>query len=82
MGAVDGVVMNWKDYIEVRPEVMIGKPVFAGTQLTVEHVLRERASGTTEAELLEAHPQLTAAHIMAAMLFAAELIGLETTVAL
>jgi len=33
--------MNWQDYIEEKPGVMMGKPVFKGTRITVEHVLRE-----------------------------------------
>ena len=33
--------MKWQDYIEERKDVMLGKPVFKGTRLTVEHVLRE-----------------------------------------
>jgi hypothetical protein len=52
--------MNWQDYIEEQPGVMTGKPVFKGTRITVEHVLRELGGGTTEGNLLEAHPRLTA----------------------
>jgi uncharacterized protein (DUF433 family) len=29
--------IQWQNYIEERPEVMLGKPVFKGTRLTVEH---------------------------------------------
>lgn len=74
--------MRWQSYIEIRPEIMLGKPVFTATRLTVEHVLRQLSLGTSEAELLAAHPQLTSLHIRAAMLYAAESINLETTVAL
>jgi uncharacterized protein (DUF433 family) len=31
--------IQWQDYIEERPVVMLGKPVFKGTGLTVEHIL-------------------------------------------
>lgn len=73
--------MNWQDYIEEKPGVMMGKPVFKGTRITVEHVLRELGGGTNEGDLLQAHPRLTAEHIRAALLYAAALIDLETTVA-
>jgi uncharacterized protein (DUF433 family) len=56
------------------------KPVFKGTRITVEHVLRELGGGTLEGDLLKAHSRLTAEHIRAALLYAAALIDLETTV--
>ncbi len=71
--------MTWQDYIEQQPDVMMGKPVFKGTRLTVEHVLAELGRGMTETELLAAHPRLTADHIRAALLYAAALIGMEDT---
>ena len=37
--------MNWQDYIERDPEVMLGKPVFKGTRLTVEFVLERLGQG-------------------------------------
>lgn len=49
------------------PRVMRGKPVLAGTRITVEHILREMAAGTTIDQLLEMHPHLTRAGIMAAL---------------
>lgn len=74
--------MRWQDYIEEKPGVMMGKPVFKGTRITVEHVLRELGGGTTEGDLLKAHSRITAEHIRAALLYAAALIDLETTVTL
>ena len=72
--------MDWQDYIEEKPGVMMGKPVFKGTRITVEHVLRELGGGTTEGDLLKAHPRLTAEHLRAAFLYAAALVELDTTV--
>jgi uncharacterized protein (DUF433 family) len=71
--------MNWQDYIEQRPDVMLGKPVFKGTRLTVEHVLTELGQGTAEVDLLRSHPRLTAAHLRAAMLYAAAMLGMQET---
>jgi uncharacterized protein (DUF433 family) len=72
--------MNFKDYIEEDRQVMGGKPVFKGTRITVEHVLSELGHGLMEAELLRAHPRLTEAHLRAAMLYAAAMIGMEETI--
>lgn len=63
--------LRWQDPIEERGDVMMGKPVFKGTRLTVEHVLKELGTGITREELLENYPTLKPEHIQAAMLFAA-----------
>jgi uncharacterized protein (DUF433 family) len=67
-------------YVESRPEIMMGKPVIAGTRITIEHVLEEIAGGATIADLLESHPELTAEQIRAAILYAAEAVRTEVVV--
>ena len=52
--------------------VMMGKPVIAGTRITVELILEKLAAGETIEQLLEAHPRLTRAAIRAALAFASE----------
>lgn len=42
----------WSIFIESQSSVMLGKPVVKGTRITVEHILRELAAGTSEDELL------------------------------
>ncbi|HEX2076952.1 MAG TPA: DUF433 domain-containing protein [Longimicrobium sp.] len=54
------------------PGVMMGKPVVAGTRITVEHILEELAAGRSVEELLDAYPRLTRDGISAALAFAAE----------
>ncbi len=53
------------------PAVMMGKPVVAGTRVTVELILVKLAAGETVEQLLEAHPRLTRPAISAALEFAA-----------
>lgn len=53
------------------PNVMMGKPVVAGTRITVELILEKLAAGETIEQLLEAHPRLTRDGIQAALAFAA-----------
>jgi len=60
----------WNDYIEERKEVMLGRPVFKGTRITVEMVLKALRAGTIQEDLLSEFPQLKADHIRAALLFA------------
>ena len=48
---------------------MMGKPVIAGTRITVELILEKLAAGETVEQLLEAHPRLTKEGIQAAHQF-------------
>ena len=57
--------------IEIKPEIMMGKPVIAGTRITVELVLEKLATGESIEHIVAAHPRLTREHILAALDFAA-----------
>lgn len=57
--------------IEVRPGVMMGKPVIAGTRITVELILEKLAAGETIEQVVAAHPRLKREHVLAALEFAA-----------
>ena len=58
--------------IESNPKIMMGKPVIAGTRITVESILERLAAGETKEQLLAAHPRLTEPAIAAALAFAAQ----------
>ncbi len=62
----------YKGIIQSDPSVMMGKPVIAGTRITVELILEKLAAGETVEQILEAHPRLTQEAIRAALAFAAE----------
>ena len=49
------------------PNVMMGKPVVAGTRITVELILEKLAAGETVEQLLAAHPRLTREAVQAAL---------------
>jgi uncharacterized protein (DUF433 family) len=51
--------------------VMMGKPVVAGTRITVELILEKLGAGETLDQLLESHPRLSKDAVMAALDFAA-----------
>ncbi len=74
------MTIRWQDYIEERKDVMMGKPVFKGTRLTVEHVLSEMGAGLTEVELLDNYPTLRPEHLRAALLYAAAVVAMDETI--
>jgi len=69
--ALDGDCMN-ESLIVSDPDVLMGKPVVAGTRVSVELILEKLAAGETVDQLLEAHPRLTKNGVQAALAFAAK----------
>lgn len=57
--------------IESKPGVMMGKPVIAGTRITVECILERLAAGETIEQVVAEHPRLTRDSVLAAIEFAA-----------
>lgn len=60
--------------VESNPDIMMGKPVIAGTRITVESILEKLASGESREQILAAHPRLSAESIDAALTFAAQML--------
>ncbi len=61
-----------KNLIQSNPDIMMGKPVVAGTRITVELILEKLAAGETVEQILDAHPRLTREKISAALLYAVQ----------
>ena len=72
--------INWQDFIEERKDIMAGKPVFKGTRLTVELVLKQLGAGMTNQEMLEQYPTLKSEHLRAALLYAADVVTMDQTI--
>lgn len=51
---------------------MMGKPVIAGTRITVEPILEKLAAGESVDQILAAHPRLTVEAVRSALAFAAK----------
>ncbi|MFQ5864247.1 MAG: DUF433 domain-containing protein [bacterium] len=66
-----------KNLIVSNPKVMMGKPVIAGTRITVELILEKLAAGETIDQILEAYPRLTTQGIQAALEFTANAIRIR-----
>ena len=60
------------ELIQSDPAVMMGKPVVAGTRITVELILEKLSAEETIDQILEAHPRLTREGVLAALSFAAQ----------
>jgi uncharacterized protein (DUF433 family) len=60
-----------RELVVSNPEVMMGKPIIAGTRITVELILEKLAAGETVEEIIAAHPRLNEDAIRAALGFAA-----------
>ena len=65
--------------IIVDPDIMLGKPVVAGTRITVELILEKLAAGETIDQILEDFPQITRDGILAALAFASDALKNVTT---
>jgi len=63
--------IDYKQYIEVNPNVRFGKPVIKNTRITVYDVLQWLASGMSHQQIIEDFPQLSDEHILACLAYAA-----------
>ena len=50
------------------PTIMMGKPLIAGSRITVELILEKLAAGESIEQILEAHPRLTREGIQATLI--------------
>jgi uncharacterized protein (DUF433 family) len=66
-----------KSTIVSDPEVMMGKPVVAGTRITVEYILEELAHGQPMDTLVASHPTLAREGVLAALEYAAKVLRLD-----
>ncbi len=73
--------MDLPQNIEIRPDVMLGKPCLKGTRIPVYIVLEKLGAGETADEILSAYPQITRDHITAAFQYAASLASNEVILA-
>jgi uncharacterized protein (DUF433 family) len=65
--------MDFPQLIEIRSDVMFGKPCLKGTRIPVYLILEKLAAGETAEQILTAYPQITREHVMAALQYAAKL---------
>jgi uncharacterized protein (DUF433 family) len=70
-------MVEFPRFIEVRPNVMMGKPCLEGTRIPVYLVLEKLAAGESAQQILAYYPQLKPEHIQACLEYAARLAAEE-----
>ena len=65
--------------IVVDPDIMLGKPIIAGTRITVDLILEKMAAGETIDQILDEYPQHTKEGILAALAYASDAMKSITT---
>ncbi len=59
------------------PAVVAGKPIIAGTRISVEFILDLLAQGWSEADVLENYPHITREDIIACIAYARDIVKSE-----
>lgn len=72
--------MEWKNFIERNPDILLGKPIIKGTRISVELIMRKLANGYSFDDLLTAYPHLVKEQLSAACEYAADVISNEEIV--
>ena len=73
----DNGAVELRDRITVDPKVLVGKPVIAGTRISVEFAVDLLGSGWTHERILASYPHLPEQDILACLQYAAELLHSE-----
>ncbi|GAB5533808.1 MAG: hypothetical protein Rubg2KO_00570 [Rubricoccaceae bacterium] len=66
--------MDWRDYIDSNPNVLVGKPRLKGTRISVDLILRITSAGWTREQILDSYPHLTDEMVRAVYAYAADAI--------
>lgn len=69
--------MNKQNIIIQDPDILGGKPIIAGTRMSVENILELLSSGMEMKEILKEYTFLKKEHIQAAIDYAKNLVGKE-----
>jgi uncharacterized protein (DUF433 family) len=68
---------EWQKFIQTDPNIMMGKPVFAGTRIPVELIFEKIGAGESIDQILEAYPRLTRQAVLAAFMFVSDWLKFE-----
>ncbi len=71
---------DWKNRIDINPEIMGGKPVIKGTRVPVEVIIGGLAGGMTEEEVCKEY-RIKPEDVKAALAYAAESLSEEHIIA-
>jgi uncharacterized protein (DUF433 family) len=74
--------METRQRIVSNPDVLTGKPVIAGTRLSVQYIVGLLAKGATNQEILAEYPYITEEDIRACLDYASKLLENSTFIPL
>jgi uncharacterized protein (DUF433 family) len=69
--------MNWDERIDVKPGVMMGKPIIKGTRITVELILERLQAGETVEQISNSLKSIDSEDVHAAIEYAIESVRRE-----
>lgn len=69
--------MGYKNYLEAKADVMLGKPVIKGTRITVELILKKMSEGASVGDIKMMYPDLTSEQINACIEYAYDVVANE-----
>ena len=72
--------INWKEYINIDPDLHHGDPCIKGTRIPVATIVGSLADGMTPDEIIAAYPQLSVVEVQAALAYAADVMRQELLV--
>lgn len=61
--------------VEIKKDVAFGKPVIAGTRISVEFILELLSCGWTTEKIVKHYPHLKKSDVLAAISYSKELVG-------
>jgi len=67
-------MVNWRERIEINPDVMTGKPIIRGTRLTVDHVIELLAEGWTTEQVVAEYPGVSPEDVAGCLAYASAVI--------
>jgi uncharacterized protein (DUF433 family) len=67
--------ITMKDRIITDPQICSGRPVIAGTRITVQTILEFLGAGDSIEDVLEEYPSLTRKDILASLQYSSQLLG-------
>ena len=69
--------MDWRQRIEVNPQILVGKPVIKGTRISVELVVDLLARGYSTEQIVRQYDHLSVEDIQACLSYASDILSSE-----
>lgn len=74
--------MEFRQRVVSNPDVLTGKPIIAGTRLSVQFIVGLLAKGVTHEDILKEYPYITEEGIRACLGYASQLLDSSTLIPL